>query len=296
MGRCQVVTAQAARSRKNKVRGKARHAQGVARRARRSSVQEITILGRLGLAGRTGFYAILTAITVRIAVLSDPSPRQANANGALSLVSQPLIGKVAIGLVAFGFALFGVGRIAGAARDHSVSGLRRCMTVAQGVFYLVLAYVPASFLSGNRQVGSQQQQEKSTAQILDLPAGRVILTVLGVVVIAVCAVQIRGALRHDFRDGLNLANAPSLIKRIVIAAGAVGIIARSLVFVPVGIFLVVAAVQSDPGRSYGTDIELRDLASHTWGLAVLAVVAAGLAVFVAFSAIETRYRQVVSAK
>jgi hypothetical protein len=117
-----------------------------------------------------------------------------------------------------------------------------------------------------------------------------------VIFIIVCTVQIRGALRHDFRDGPELGKAPAPVRRISDIAGAVGITARSLVFLPIGVFLIVAAIQYNPNHAYDTDAELLLLSRHAWGVALLAVVAAGLAVFVVFSAIETRYRVVVSAR
>jgi hypothetical protein len=94
-----------------------------------------------------------------------------------------------------------------------------------------------------------------------------------------------------------LAVVVELIALLVFAvAGTIGITARSLVFIPIGIFLIVAAVQFEPNHSYGTDAELLRLSGHPWGVAVLAAVSAGLAVFVVFSCIETRYRKVVFAR
>lgn len=278
------------------IRREGQAAEAAVSEAADASRKPITLLGRAGLAGRTAFYAILTALVIRIALLGGPPHHQADANGALLLVSRPTIGKVAIAVVALGFVLFGVGRIAGAVGDHSVSTGRRAMTAAQGLFYIALAYVPAAFLSGNHQTGSQQQQQHTATEILHLPGGRVLLGVLGGIAIAICAVQIRGALRRDFQDGLDLNHAPRVTRRVAMTAGPVGITARSLVFLPVGIFLIVAAVQADPGHAYGTDRELLDLANHAWGVVLLALVAAGLLVFVIFSAIETRYRIIVSAR
>jgi hypothetical protein len=256
----------------------------------------LSLLGRLGLAGRTGFYLILTGITIRIALLGGPSSHQADAQGALTLVSRPTIGKVAIGAVALGFILFGVDRLIGSVKDTSVSRGRRIMTALQGLFYVALAYVPSSFLAGNRQVGSQQGQQDATAKLLRLPGGRAIVIGLGVVMIAVCAQQIRGAAKQDFRDGLDLDRAHPIVRRLVGAVGVLGITARALVFLPIGIFLIISAILYDPDKSYGTDSELLRLSGHRWGLVVLALVALGLAVFVVFSAIETRYRKVISAK
>lgn len=262
----------------------------------RQAKKGLTLLGRLGLAGRTGFYLILTALTVRIAMLGGASGHQADANGALAIVSRPVIGKVAIAAAAAGFVLFGVGRLIGAVVDDSVSIARRVMTVLQGLFYLALAYVPSSFLAGRYQTGSQQQQEKTTARVLGIPGGRAVLVVVGVILLAVCAQQIRGALQQQFQDGLDLQRAPRAVRRAVDAAGVVGITARALVFLPIGIFLMISAFESNPRRSYGTDAELLALSGHAWGVAVIAAVAAGLAVFVVYSALETRYREVISAR
>jgi hypothetical protein len=258
--------------------------------------KSLSALARAGLAGRTGFYLILTALTVRIAVLGGRSGQQANAHGAMGIVSRPLIGKVAIGAVALGFALFGAGRILGALKDDSVSVGRRLLTAVQGLFYFVLAYVPSAFLAGNSATGSQQQQNKTTAEVLGLPGGRVWLALAGVVFIGVCLQQIRGALGRDFADGLELDGSPRAIRNVARASGVVGITSRALVFLPVGVFLIVAAWEVNPRRSYGTDSELLALSGSWWGVLVLVAVALGLGVFVVFSAIETRYRSVISAK
>lgn len=256
----------------------------------------LSILGRLGLAGRTGFYVILTGITVRIALLGGRAHHQADAHGALALVSRALIGKVAIAAVGLGFVLFGVGRLIGAVEDDSVSMGRRVMTVLQGLFYLALAYVPVGYLAGKYNTGSQQSQQRTTARLLGIPGGQEIVFAVGVIMIVVCAQQIRGALRRDFRDGLKLDDAPRPIRVVAGTAGVLGITARALVFAPVGVFLMISAVQYNPGHSYGTDLELLRLSGHPWGVAVLLLVAAGLAIFVVFSAIETRYRAVISAR
>ena len=266
------------------------------RQAKKGAKKGLSLLGRLGLAGRTGFYLILTALTVQIALLGGRSHQQADAHGALAIVSRPMLGKVAIAAVALGFLLFGIGRLVGAVEDTSVSTGRRVLTALQGLFYVALAYVPCAFLAGNHQTGSQQQQEKTTARVLGLPGGRVVLVVVGLILLAVCVQQIRGAVQQDFQDGLDLDRAPQPVRKLANASGVVGITSRALVFLPIGIFLMIAAFEANPRRSYGIDGELLALSGRPWGIAVIAAVAAGLAVFVVYSALETRYRQVISAK
>lgn len=269
---------------------------GSGRKANNQAEKGLSLLGRLGLAGRTGFYLILVGLTIRIAMFGGASGRQVDAHGALALVSRPLIGKIAIGAVALGFLLFGAARLVGAVRDDSASLVHRLLTVAQGLFYVALAYVPCSYLGGRQQSGSQQQQEHTTAELLHLPGGRAIVIALGIVLMLVCAQQIRGALERSFQEGLDTRGAPRFVPPVAEVGGVVGIIARALVFAPIGVFLIISAARYDPSKSYGTDGELLRLSGYTWGLAVLAAVAAGLAVFVVYSAIETRYRKVVSAR
>jgi hypothetical protein len=263
--------------------------------------QHLARAGRVGLAGRTGFYLLLVGLTVRVALLdgggtSDNGVGQMDAAGALTTIDQSVLGEVAIGAVAAGFLLFGVARLVGAVRDHTVSLTRRAMTVFQGLFYLVLAWVPAAFLAGNRDTGSQQQQVRTVGEVLRRPAGAELLAVAGVVVIIVCVQQIRTGINRQFIEGLDLSCAPKAVCRFCDIAGVVGIAARACVFMPVGVFLIVAAAKSDPGSAWGTDGELMALTGSPWGQLVLVLVAAGLAIFAAFSCIEVRYRRVVCAR
>ena len=65
---------------------------GAARDRKNGAERSLSVLGRLGLAGRAAFYLILVALTVRIAMIGGASGPQADAHGALALVSRPLVG------------------------------------------------------------------------------------------------------------------------------------------------------------------------------------------------------------
>jgi len=258
--------------------------------------EALTVAGRIGLAGRTGFYAVLAGLVAGIATLGRPSGHQADSQGALQIICSSVVGQVAVAVAALGFVLLGVGRLVGAVHDEDAGRWRRLATGAQGAFYVVLAAVPCEYLAGKHQTGSEQQQTKTAQQVMSLPGGRFIVVLVGLVLLGVCAQQIRGAVQQDFADGLELEKAPAVIRRFAGLAGSVGIVSRTLVFVPVGIFLIVAGIQADPHHADGIDAELLALSGSWWGDAVLGLVAAGLFVFVAYSAIEARYRQVVSAR
>lgn len=252
-------------------------------------------VARLGLAARTAFYLLLTGLVVEVAVERGRGGRQANAHGALSLVASNPVGEAAVVATAVGFFVFGVLRVVGAARDADAQWWQRLTTGLQGLFYVALAWLPLQFVLGRRQVGSEQSQHDETAKVLGWPLGRELVAAVGVVVICVCCWQIRTALTRSFDEGLDLSGQPGWVRRMVAVGGAVGIAARALVFVPIGVFLVVAAVQSDPRRADGLDAALARVAHHAWGPAVLGVVALGLLVFAFYSGVETRFRDLEAA-
>jgi hypothetical protein len=68
-----------------------------------------------------------------------------------------------------------------------------------------------------------------------------------------------------------------------------------LVFLPVGVFLMVAAVQASPRRADGLDQILAKLSGHWWGTLLLVVVVLGLLVFATYSLLEARYRRITRA-
>jgi hypothetical protein len=247
---------------------------------------------RFGLVARAGFYLLLAGLVLKIAV-EGPAGPQADANGALSTVASDPLGEAAVVAVALGFFAFGGTRLWSVWRDPRPSAWRRTTTALQGAFYLALAWIPLSYVLGNRTAGSNQSQHKVAGDLLRLPAGREIAAALGVVVVVVCANQIRTALSQDYSDGMQTNRAPSWVKWLVRGAGTAGIPARALVFVPVGVFFIVSAVQANPNHAEGLDQVLAKLPGHWWGELLLVLVSLGLLVFAVYTMLEARYRKVL---
>ena len=252
-------------------------------------------LARIGLLARAVFYLMLGYLAVRVAMLGGSPGAQPDANGALALITRSWPGEVGVAVAAVGFLLFGLVRTAAAIRDRRPAWWQRGSTALQGIFYLALTYVPVSYLAGNRSAGSQQSQTRETAALLGLPGGQVLVVAVGVLVVGVCAWQIRTAVSQDWAEGMDVGAAPGWIRALVRVAGTLGIAARAAVFLPIGVFLAAAGIDFSPGHSYGLDEELLHLSGHEWGVAVLAAVAAGLFVFAGYTVLEARYRNLTEA-
>ncbi|HEY0718605.1 MAG TPA: DUF1206 domain-containing protein, partial [Streptosporangiaceae bacterium] len=74
--------------------------------------------------------------------------------------------------------------------------------------------------------------------------------------------------------------------------GQVGGVARGVVFVTTGIFLIIAAADAQPQQAKGLDTALRALTRTPFGPWLLLVVAIGLVMFGAYSCCEARWRRV----
>jgi hypothetical protein len=71
-----------------------------------------------------------------------------------------------------------------------------------------------------------------------------------------------------------------------------GLVARGVVFALIGYGLIKAALDYDSNKAIGLDGALRKLAHASYGPLLLAIVAAGLVMFAAYSLADARYRKV----
>lgn len=81
-------------------------------------------------------------------------------------------------------------------------------------------------------------------------------------------------------------------RRWVEWVGTVGHLARMVVFGLVGVFLIRAAIDFNPGKAVGLDGALARLDHASYGPFLLGLVAAGLIAFGIYSLSDARYRRI----
>ena len=124
------------------------------------------------------------------------------------------------------------------------------------------------------------------------PGGRLLVAATGVAILGGgLYVGWRGVSRK-FRKHLKGYEMTPTQQRVILWLGTVGNIARSIVFMLIGVLLIVAALQHDPTEAVGIDGALRRLAGRSYGPPLLAGVAVGLAIYGLFSLAEARFRRV----
>ncbi|MEV8554769.1 DUF1206 domain-containing protein [Streptomyces glaucescens] len=268
-----------------------------AARARRAANGPVVGTGaRWGLAARGALYLLIGVLALRIATGSGGS-READSSGAVQeLVRRPfgeaLVWAIGIGLVGMAVwrlseALFGASGPGG----HKAS--KRALNAGRCVFYGFAAFSVLTFVtSSENSEGSDATSRDLTARALELPLGRWLVGLAGLVVLGIgVGIGVRAA-RRTFHKHLERARMSRRARRVVDVLGVTGGVARGLVYAAAGVFVVTAAWDYDAGKAKGLDGTLRALAGTPAGPWLLAAVALGLAVFGLFSVALARYRRV----
>ncbi|MET8954627.1 DUF1206 domain-containing protein [Streptomyces sp. NPDC004533] len=265
-----------------------------ARRAARSPVMRGA--ARAGLTACGVIYLLIGLLALRIAF--GDRREQADRSGAVDRIAHEPFGAVLLWALGAGFAGMALWRLSesvfGSVGPDGRKATQRLSALVRSVFYGCVAYSVLSFAAGYGDQGrsSDQQSRDVTAGLLGMPAGQWIVGAagIGIVVAGVWAgVQ---AVRRDFHAELRLGEMSPGARRLVDFTGVGGGAARGLVLAAAGGFAVRAALDYRPDRAKGLDDTLRSFAGTPFGPWLLALVAAGLALFGLFSFALARWGRV----
>lgn len=251
-------------------------------------------LARLGYAARGVVYALVGILAVQTAFGSRG--QTTGTRGALQKIAEQstlLLWVIALGL--FGYALW---RIIQGVLDPENKGsdakglLKRGAMVASGIVYSGLALAAVRIASGSGDGGSGGQQG-FTADLMTKPFGRWLVVLAGIAVIVSGLSQMKSGWTEKFKERLKLQEMDATEQRLAINTGKVGLLARGIVFLLTGWFLVQAGFRYDPSQARGLGGALEALAGQPYGPWLLAIVAIGLVAFGAYSILQARYRRIV---
>jgi len=255
----------------------------------------LRFLARTGFFARGLMYIVIGWIAAEIAF--GKTSQQADRSGALHALGRTPAGEIALWVLVVGFFGMALWWLSQALFDPPAADRRkaiwsRLVKLGKAAIYVVLGYGVADYAIGaGSPPSSDTQSVDLTATLMRHPGGRALIVVIGLVLIGVGLYLGYQAWRERFRDVLQLQELPPAGRRVVEWLGRVGGIARGLVFLIAGIFLIVAAAEANPGQAKGIDSALRALAAAPFGPWLLVLVAIGLIMFGLFSCCESRWRR-----
>ena len=255
-------------------------------------------LARAGLVARGWLYVVVALLAVQVA-LGDHEER-ADKQGAMQAVIRQPFGKVLVLGLAIGFAGYALWRFVEAGvgprdEDDPRKALgKRVFSAARGVLYTAFFASAVRLLIWSSRRPDPNAEADWTGRILDWPGGTWLVQAVGAAVVGGGLYVGWRGLSGKFRKRLKSGEMGRAQRRWIMGFGTVGMIARMVVTVLIGVFLVAAAIRHQPDKAVGIDGALKALAARSFGPALLVVVAVGLAAYGAYSFAEARYRRVGS--
>jgi hypothetical protein len=258
-------------------------------------VRAVELLGRVGLVGYGLVHVLIGGIAVHLALAGGGQPDQ---QGALSSLTGSRIGTAVVAVVVAGLVAFAVwqGLAAAVGFRWTSGGVRFRKRVGAGAKTVaVLAVALAGgrlLLTGSSGGSSSTSTEAATADLLALPAGRLLVGIVGVVVLVIAVATGYTGVARNFSDDLDYRRLPHRLRRPVEVLGVFGHLARALAFAIVGVLFGIAALRADPARAGGLDEALSALAAQPCGPLLLLAVALGFVAFGLYTFAEAWGRRV----
>jgi hypothetical protein len=247
---------------------------------------------RLGLAARGFIYGIIGVLALKLA-LGDGGTTT-NQQGALREIAQQPFGEVLLIATAVGLAGYAIWRFVRAGIGHgpeaSDSTFERIGGVVSGVGYALLCVTAVDILVGSSSSSGGASQ--TTGGVLGWTGGVWIVGIAGVAVIGEGLHQGYKGIAQKFLEKSKTEQMSPRTKGAFTKVGILGHLARMVVFVLIGYFLLKAALDYNPDAAITLDGALAKLAHASYGPVILGVVAAGLIAFGLYSLADARYRKV----
>jgi hypothetical protein len=267
-----------------------------AKKAAYSPVMEA--LTRLGYAVRGLMYVTIGAIAFQAATGKATSP--ADQIGAIATLGHLPTGRIILWVILVGLAAYSLWGLIRAVLDpfhkgNDTSGLlARAGYVVSAVSYAFFAFTTYGLLRGSGSGGGSGQTIQFVSTLMQAPAGRLAVGVIGLAVLLGGLYQIYAGLTMNFESHLKPYALSPEQYRTAKQMGKIGTAVRGFVVGIMGAFLVLAATSADPSKARGFSGALDFIGHQPFGVWVLAVVAAGLiflGIFSLMSAAWFRFRR-----
>lgn len=243
---------------------------------------------RVGYAASGVIHLLIAWIALQVAM--GASRANADQSSAMSTIAKapwggPLLWLLVAGFV--GLAIWqlteAVGGWHGSGRDAVCS---RIKAVSKAGVYVALAWTAATIARGKASNGATQTSE-TTGDILELPGGKILVIIIGLVVVGVGVYHVvKGARKSFLKD---LVDKPG---DVAVTAGRLGYAAKGVALVIVGGFFVLAGVSGRAAESKGLGGALTWLVRQPLGPWLLATVAVGIGCYGIYSFFRARHNKV----
>lgn len=203
--------------------------------------------------------------------------QEASSSGALKELAAQPFGQVLLLVVAVGLLTLvlwqGLEAAIGHTRfDGTKRTVKRLSSIGKAVVYAALGVSAARTALTASSGGTSE--ETLTSRLMSVPAGAVLVGLVGVVVAIFGVTQVVRGIRRTFLEDLD-----GGVSKGQQTVGVAGFAAKGAAFIVMGGLFALAAFTTDPEKAGGMDDALRTLREQPFGPYLLTVMAAGIACF-----------------
>lgn len=238
--------------------------------------QAVDPLARVGLVAFGVVHLVLGWLVVTLA-LGDRQGA-ATTSGAMQVLADQPLGGALVWAVTIGLFLLAAWQGFEAAVGQS-EVKDRLTAAGKTVVYAVIGAGGVSVAVGS---GSSQGTDSTTARLMDLPGGQLLVGAVGVGVLAVGVVLLAQAWRESYLDRLDSAGRSGRTGTAYRWVGRVGHVAKGVSLGAVGVLFAYAAITHEPKESGGVDQALRRLLDAPAGPVLVAAIGVGFAAYGVF--------------
>ncbi len=217
---------------------------------------------------------------------------KASNSGALRYLTEQPLGEVLVWLVAVGMFLLVVWRLLEFAFGHDEESdttkrwRKRAMSLGKAVIYGALGWSAVKTAVGE---GSKGGTDSTTAKLMNLPGGQLIVGAVGLAIIGYGVSLIVRGWAEKFTEHLDAKGQSGKDGSAFVLLGKVGYIAKGIAIMIVGGLFGYAAVTHEAKKSGGLDQALQTVLRQPYGPVMLTVIAAGIAAYGLFCFARARH-------
>ena len=233
-------------------------------------------------------YGIVHLIVAWIAIQLALGDRSGNAStdGALHQLAQTPVGGPLLYVVAAGFAALvlwqgGEALVGHRDQDGKKRVLKRLGSALKAILYGTLGWSALDIATGSSSKGGGT--DTMTAKIMSMPAGQLLVGLVGLGVLAYAGRQIYRGLSESFMKKLEAKGQTGHTGRAFVTFGKVGYTSKGLALMVIAGLFLWAAVSHDPKKSGGLDQALQTVLEQPFGSPMLIALGAGIACYGLFA-------------
>ena len=270
---------------------------------RAASSDWVETLARFGYAAKGVVYFLVGALSVwalisAVQIAGNGGGAETGSRGALRFLDKQPAGTallVAIGVGLLGYVVWKAIEFfldPEHKSDRDWGWARRLLTAVSALLYASLAVYAfaTAFGSSGGSGGGGGGADTWTAQVMQWPAGRWLVGIAGLIIAGYGIVEFWRGYKEKHMDKLATMEMSHEERETAEWTGRLGLWGRAVVFVIIGFFVLLAAIQYQPNEARGLRGAMETLLAQPYGPWLMGVVAVGLAAYGIFTMIKAKYR------